>query len=340
MNVMNPIFYKNVSWCEDLHKPGNIQNSQIGLLLESIRVGGKDGSIVNMINRLRNEPEESTRKQIKTQLPVIMWQGQFSARKKDGLQRLSGVMCIDLDHLSPEEQDRLKYELSCAQWVMALFRSPSGDGLKVLVKTDVYDPTIYENCYRQLRELIENDYTCKTDDKCENYGQGCFASYDPKIWINWDVVDLQLSYDPAYDIKTKNQQSSANHTSGFNLVQPSKVDTFLNKLTSVQQGLSDEQIINILDRKFHRYPQNYIDGHRTNSIFIQASTLCKAGVDINRTLEYLEEQFLPTGYDLTKLKYEVQSAYEKCGTSFGANRGSYLSYGNYMQSKGVKNKAD
>lgn len=333
---MNPIFYENVSWCIDLHNPGNIQISPIDALLESIRVGGKSGSIADKIARLRNEPDESKRKQIKTTLPVILWQGVFSMRKKGGLQRLSSVMCIDIDHLSPEEQMRLKYELSCAQWVMAIFNSPSGDGLKILVKTNVYEPKIYENCYRQLRVLIENDYSCQTDDKCENYGQGCFASYDPDIRVNWDVVDLHLSYDPAYDIKLKNPQPSVNPLSNFNPAQPSKVDTFLNKLTSLQQGLSDEQILNILDRKFRRYPQNYTDGHRTKSIFIQASTLCKAGVDFNLALQYLEEQFLPTGYDLTKLQYEVYNAYEKCSASFGNERGSYLSYGNFKQLKGMK----
>ena len=65
----------------------------------------------------------------------------------------------------------------------------------------------------------------------------------------------------------------------------------------MRNPMTDEQIIKILDIRFQKFPDNYIDGNRTHSIFIQAEELCEAGIDIEKAINYLESRFLPTGYD-------------------------------------------
>ena len=100
----------------------------------------------------------------------------------------------------------------------------------------------------------------------------------------------------------------------------SQVEVFLGQLGN---GLSDEEIIEIADKRFARYSNNYIDGYRTKAIFVQAATLCKAGIPKEKALKYLKEHFLPTGYDEWKLEYETARAYSKWDDHFGSERGNY-----------------
>lgn len=276
------------------------------------------GSIKGLINEIRNNPM-ADKKALKRKLPVIMWQGVFSHRKDNGIQSLSSLMCIDIDHKTEQELSNLRTSLIDEPWVMAVFRSPSGDGMKVIVKTDNYDPSIYKNCYCQLEDLFLKRYGIKPDNNCEPLSQGCFASYDPDIYVNPDAQDLHLQYDPAYD-KEKNITQSAVLAYTYQPEAISMTDRFLGMLGN---GLSDEDIIEIADKRFARYPRRYMDGYRTKSIFTQASALCKAGIPMEKTLVYLKANYLPTGFDEYKLEHEVGQAYSKNASSFGIERGNY-----------------
>ena len=96
-------------------------------------------------------------------------------------------------------------------------------------------------------------------------------------------------------------------------------------------SMTDEKILRILDLEFSRYPQNYQDGHRTISIYQQASKICKAGIEQNKAIDYLMSKFIPTGYNENKLKYEAGRAYQK--NDFGCERHNYVPYQLYKNSK-------
>lgn len=305
----------NVSIFTKVDKIYNGSLASVESLFECIRIGG---SIKNIIYEIRNNPI-ADKKALKRKLPVITWQGIFSHRKDSGLLSLSSLMCIDIDHKTEQELSDLRSSLINEPWVMAVFRSPSGDGLKVIVKTDNYDPTIYKNCYCQLEDLFKKRYGIKPDNNCEPLSQGCFASYDPDIYVNYNAEELHLQYDPVYD-KEKNITKSKVSANTYQQQAISMTDRFLGMLGN---GLSDEDIIEIADKRFARFPNRYTDGYRTKSIFVQASTLCKAGIHIDKTLKYLKEHYLPTGYDECKLENETMSAYMKCASLFGTERGNY-----------------
>lgn len=308
MNFCNVTIFRNAT---DAH---NALQASVGALFECIRTGG---SIKNLIEEIRAFPIACKKR--KLELPVIMWQGAFTHRADNGLRSLSSLMCVDIDHKTEEEIMMLRTSLMREPWVLSMFRSPSGDGLKVIVKTDNMEPAHYKNCYRQLEALFEERYGIKPDNKCEAISQGCFASYDPDIYVNPGVQDLHLEYNPAFDITPKTTHQEVAHTS--DATKPlSPVDLFLGQLGN---GLSDEEIIEIADKRFARYPKRYTDGYRTKSIFVQASTLCKAGIPKEKTMVYLKGHYLPTGYDDWKLAYEVDRAYEKCAGQFGTERGNY-----------------
>lgn len=308
MNLCNVSIFKNAT---DVF---NASQASIGALFECIRTGG---SIKGLIEEIRQYP--ITSKKRKLELPVIMWQGAFSHRADNGLRNLSSLMCIDIDHQTPEKLMMLRSCLMNTSWVMAMFRSPSGDGLKVIVKTDNYAPSKYKNLYRQLEKMFEDRFAIKPDKNCEALSQGCFASYDPDIYVNQNPQTLHLEYDPAYDDKPKATQA----TTSANTYSPQPLSRVAMFLSQLGNGLSDDDIIEIADKRFQRYPNRYKDGYRTKSIFVQASALCKAGIPIGKALDYLKEHYLPTGYDEDKLEYEACRAYEKNKDLYGTERSSY-----------------
>lgn len=205
----------------------NVFLVSVDSLLYCIKTGG---TIKGIIEKIRQDP--TANKKQKLELPVIMWQGTFSHRADSGVQSLSSLMCVDIDHKPAEELTKLRSCLMSEPWVMAIFLSPSGDGLKVIVKTDNFNIDNYKNCYRQLEKMFEDQYGIQPDNKCEA-------------------------------------------------------------------------------------------GYRTKSIFVQAGTLCKAGISMEKTLKYLKEHYLPTGYDESKLEYETNRAYDKYAVEFGTERGTY-----------------
>lgn len=286
----------------------------ISALFESIRTAESIKGLVELIHL-----NPTANKKRKLELPVIMWQGTFTHRSDNGLRSLSSLMCVDIDHKAQEELCELRTSLMNEPWVMAMFRSPSGDGMKVIVKTDNIEMAHYKNCYRQLERLFEEKYGTIPDNRCEAISQGCFASYDPDIYVNPGVQDLHLEYNPAFDIITTITQQGDTHTSAAPKPM-SQVELFLGQLGN---GLSDEEIIEIADKRFARYSNNYIDGYRTTAIFVQAATLCKAGIPKEKALKYLKEHFLPTGYDEWKLEYETARAYTKWKNHYGSERGNY-----------------
>ena len=127
---------------------------------------------------------------------------------------------------------------------------------------------------------------------------------------------------PDYDDKRASDQNNPvpSGISRFEVHQPTVTESFINRLNSQINSLTDEQILNICDLKFHRYKQNYQVGNRRNSIFQQAAVLCRAGIESVKTLQYLESVFIPAGSPLHEIQAEVSKAYRTYGNLFGSER--------------------
>lgn len=335
MNVLDikVSYFKNIydtTGAEYGHK--NI--GTIGSLLECIRNGGNGGWIGDYVSQLRQIPDKKARDARKVFLPVITWQGIFTNRCDEGLDVLSSLICIDIDHKTDDELAEIMKRLVTWAFVVAFFRSPSGDGLKVIIKTDLQHAEHYKNCYKQLEKMFYDTFGLAPDANCEPLSQGCFMSYDPGIYVNERVQDWRFEFDPAFEAQKDNEFAIISVKKEYiQQTPPSAYNLFMNHLKVTSNGLTDTQILNILDRKFSQFKQNYQDGHRTKSIFTQASILCKAGINEVDAVSYLATRFTPTGYDIAKLKHETNSAYMKNRHLFGSERGNYLNYNNYKNRK-------
>ena len=79
--------------------------------------------------------DKELRNKIKQQLPAICFSGEFSDRKDKSILKHSGIICLDFDGFkTKKELLNKKQEIKNDVHTHSVFISPSGNGLKVLVK--------------------------------------------------------------------------------------------------------------------------------------------------------------------------------------------------------------
>ena len=323
--------FKNI-W--DIENSDQEKNCPIRFPLEAIQKGTH--GIAEKIHAIRTAASKEERDRLKLSLFVVMWQGIFTRKNNNGCVSLSSLVCIDLDHQTEDDMNRIRQALLWWPNVLAFFRSPSGDGLKVIVRTDNYRIADYGNCYRQVEQLFIDAFGIKPDKLCEDLSHPCFISYDPDMYYNPNAQPWHYVYDPAFNKPDKQSKSTQNVTSNVNATdlqtpQPLSYDYGPAHTGIITNSITDDEIIRILDYQWKQRPQFYEDGCRTKSIYVQAHTLSKAGVHESTALAYLQRQFLPTGYGADKLRYEVHQAYIKSPHLFGTERSKYKPYYQYKQ---------
>lgn len=142
--------------------------------LERIRVG----KIKDQVLKIRKATDKKQRKDLKNQLPCILFSGEFARRSDDGVVSHSGYAIIDFDHIDPIDY---KKKLMPYSWIKAAFVSPSGDGLKVLARIPESiegHKEYYDGIVKELGWLKGIDTTSR------NVSRICFESFDPDIYIN------------------------------------------------------------------------------------------------------------------------------------------------------------
>ena len=119
---------------------------------------------------------------MKKNLPGILFSGVFSRRKADALQTHSSLLPLDFDHLGAALPDT-KAALCADSHVLALFVSPSGDGLKALVWVRATDEASHKACYAAAAQHFRDEYGLTTDPSGKDVSRLCFVSYDPDLFI-------------------------------------------------------------------------------------------------------------------------------------------------------------
>ena len=316
----------------DIENQNLEKNCPIRIPLELIKTGAH--GVAQKIQAIRNAATKEERDRLKLSLYTVMWQGIFTLKNNNGCVSLSSLVCIDLDHQTQQDLNIIKQTISSWPHVLAYFMSPSGDGLKVIVRTDNYSIPDYGNCYRQVEQLFTDAFGIRPDKLCEDLSHPCFISYDPNLYCNPNAQPWHYVYDPDFD--KPNQPKNYGSSNVNATIQPDATPLtqgeVLAQMGFIGNSLLDDEIIRILDFKWQPFSDiNLSDGNRTRSIYIQAHTLSKAGVHESTALEYLRRKFLPTRYDANKLQYEVHQAYIKSEHLFGTERDKYKPYYQYKQ---------
>ena len=159
---------------QDLYKKGKDDAHVIQLATALKRI--KEGNSATTIEAIRNGAKD-----FKKKLPVVLFSGEFESRNDEALTRHSQFIVLDFDHIDVEASKAL---MATDPYVYSCWVSPSGDGLKALVK--VTNPERHRDHFRALRTYFAKTYDLEVDESGINESRACFESYDPDIVINED----------------------------------------------------------------------------------------------------------------------------------------------------------
>jgi len=241
----------------------------------------KEGATKDLVKRIRAERNKTERNELKKGLPAICFSGTFNKRNDKSLVEHSGLICLDFDgYDKKKELISHKENLTKDPYVYAAFVSPSGNGLKVLVRVPA-DPDNHVNYFNALQKHFDSPHFDKT---CKNLSRVCYESFDPVLYVNknaslWDKID-----EPEYR----------------ELVSRRDPPTI---------PITDEnKIVDILIKWWtKKYPM--VEGQRNQNTFVLAMALNDYG--INKSLaSYVLNNYATQDFPESEIQRTIDSAYE------------------------------
>jgi len=131
----------------------------------------QEGKSKSLIEEVRSGDKSK-----KKELPIVCFSGEFSTRSDDALFEHSGYIILDFDHVNVDE---VKKALATDEYVYSCWMSPSGDGVKALVR--ITNPERHRDHFRALCRYFHKQYFLEVDESGINESRACFESYDPDI---------------------------------------------------------------------------------------------------------------------------------------------------------------
>lgn len=240
----------------------------------------KKGTSKALIEKIRSGED------LKKQLPAICFSGTFNHRTDNSIIEHSGYICLDFDKYETNDllmSDRNK--LINDEYTFALFISPSGNGLKLIVKI----PKDIKN-HKQYFDALELYYNNPHfDTKTKNISRVCFESYDKDIHINkdskiWDKKEEHKEYD------------------------------YREKPPLVKLENENEIIKRLYTWFCKKYTMN--KGERNANLFILCSSFSDFGISELEALRFCS-QFETNDFTKNEIERTIRSSYSKGRINFG-----------------------
>ena len=151
----------------------------------------KEGKNQELVKKIRAEKDKTKRNELKKNLPAICFSGKFNKRSDSSIVEHSGLICLDFDGYEKKKnllEDKENFQNN--KFVYSVFVSPSGNGLKVLVKIPP-NPENHTKYFNSLKKEFNSSYF---DTTSKNVSRVCYESYDRLLHINntssiWDKIE-------------------------------------------------------------------------------------------------------------------------------------------------------
>ena len=236
--------------------------------LERIKLGASKALVLDI--RLALDKEKANK--LKLNLPSICFSGKFGADRKDEqLVAHSGFIVLDFDDIS-DLRDK-QTEIIQKDFVYACWVSPSGNGLKALVK--IADGKKHREHFQSLQEVFP-----EVDRSGINVSRVCYESFDPDIYVNEKAV-----------VYTKAK----------------KIEKILvNEIETIDDSENFRRILKWLTNK----NDAFVTGERNTYIFKLASACCRFGINEEAALSLISAEYLVSNdFTMSEMKSAVKSGY-------------------------------
>jgi hypothetical protein len=242
----------------------------------------KEGKNSELVKKIRTEKNKSARNELKKKLPSICFSGVFNKRMDSALVEHSGLICLDFDGYEKKKElaeDRLKFEKN--KFVFSVFVSPSGKGLKVLVKIP-QDPENHKKYFNALKKHFGSSYF---DSTSKNISRVCYESFDKQLYVNEKSKLWERLEEEEYQEKHLAQG------------QP------LLKITN------ESKIVEILLKWWTtKYPMT--EGQRNHNVYVIAQAMNEFGIN-RSTASIICNNYATISFPSREIETTISSAYSK-----------------------------
>ena len=236
--------------------------------LERIKLGASKALVLDI--RLALDKEKANK--LKLNLPSICFSGKFGVDRKDEqLVEHSGFLVLDFDDIA-DLRDK-QTEIIQKDFVYACWVSPSGNGLKALVK--IADGKKHREHFQSLQEIFP-----EIDRSGINVSRVCYESFDPDIYVNEKAV-----------VFTKAK----------------KIEKIVvNEIETIDDSENFRRILKWLTNK----NDAFVTGERNTYIFKLASACCRFGINEEAALSLISAEYLVSNdFTMSEMRGAVKSGY-------------------------------
>jgi len=249
--------------------------------LEVILLRIKEGNSQDLVENIRKEKDKESRSLLKQQLPAICFSGKFNKREDKAIIEHSGLICLDFDGFKTKKSLKQKrLEIEKDKYTRAVFTSPSGNGLKVLVAIPE-DPDNHKKYFLSLQDYYHCD---EFDPTSKNISRVCYESYDPNLYYNND---------------------SETYTS-METVSYEQYEYSIDPPTLI---IKEQDVIVSRLKKWWEAKYGMVEGERNNNIYILAAALNDFGVD-KSFATYVMGEYIGNGFSQKEMNTTINSAYK------------------------------
>ena len=244
--------------------------------LERIKLGASKQLVLDI--RLALDKEKANK--LKLNLPSICFSGKFGVDRKDEqLIEHSGFIVLDFDDIS-ELRDK-QTEIISNKFVYACWVSPSGNGLKALVK--IADGKKHREHFQSLQEIFP-----EIDRSGINVSRVCYESFDPDIYINENA-----------EVFTKAK----------------KIEKVV---VSETENLDDSENFRRILKWLTNKNDAFVTGERNTYIFKLASACCRFGIGEESALGLISTEYtVSNDFTMSEMRSAVKSGYRANKNNFG-----------------------
>ena len=150
----------------------------------------------NVTQKLRSINDKNQARQFKgSHFDYVCFSGEFTKRSNKSLIKYSELMVLDFDHLTDLESVKTKLINDIHLETELLFKSPSGDGLKWVVKIDLSKANHHEY-FIGIQNYLKFTYGLNIDGSGKDVARACFLPHDEDVFINPNTSSSQKEFNP------------------------------------------------------------------------------------------------------------------------------------------------
>lgn len=260
-----------------------IEHKTIPEILHEIKTGKYRPGITYLRKSLAENKLEAYEK-AKKSLPAFTPSGKFvGGRKMEFLEAYSNFIILDIDKLSQTDLQNAKHKANQSEYTYASFISPSGNGLKILVKVNTTKDD-HKETFLAIQKHYETLLNHEIDKSGKDITRLCFYSFDDNLYHNEAAI--------VFASETKQPSNT----------EPVEVPQLP---TETATATNSEAVYNHCIR-FTEKKVQYATGSRNVFVHQLACNLNRKGISLNEALSFILTDF---GYDEKEVTQTVHSAY-------------------------------